>query len=149
MLFAVSVLSNGTQHASVCEAPAQHAAESIADLFIGGVRFFVQSRFRGQDYSTEAEAALGSAFFDKCLLNWVWLLGSSKSLECGDFMSSDGAHRHYARSHSFPVDNYCAGPALRQAATESRSAQSQFVIQDEKKGCLRVDRHRLLVPVHL
>jgi len=149
MLFAVSVLSNGSQHASVCEAPAQNAAESFADLFIGGVRVFIQSRFRGHDYSAEAEAALGSTFFDKCLLNWVWLLGSSKSLECGDFTPSNGAHRHYARSHSFPVDDHRAGPALRQAATESRSAQSQFVIQDEKKGRLRIDRHRVLVPVDL
>ena len=60
------------------ETTAQDASQSIPNLLIRGMRFYVEYGLRRQDQAAEAKPALGGSFLNKRLLNRVRLFRRAK-----------------------------------------------------------------------
>jgi hypothetical protein len=124
LLVGASILSDGSQHASVCEAAAQNAGESNTNLLVGCVRLCIQNGLCRQDYAAEAKPALGRSFLYEGLLNGMRLIGCAQSFESRDFPLAYCAHWHYTRPHYLTTDDDSARSALRHSAAESRASQT-------------------------
>src|ERR1700712_2440555 len=119
MLFCLRILSNGSQHTSMCEAAAQNTAESVTDLLIRCFRFYVKNALGCQDHPAEAKAALSRAFLNKRPLNWVRMLRCAKAFQRCYFSIPYSAHRHNTGSHHLTAHDHGAGSALSHSAAES------------------------------
>src|SRR5688572_5477681 len=71
-----------------------------------------------------------------------------QSFERRDF-AFDAGGRSHARPCRDTVDDYRAGSALSEPATESRAAQSEVIAQDIEQRSGWVDIHRVILPIHL
>src|SRR5215469_8360187 len=148
VLAPVGILSNGAHHAHVRKATTQHAAQRIPDLVVRSVWFRIQYTLRRQNHAAQAVAALCCSFLDKCLLDRMRLFRGSKPFERRDLRLTYRAHRSHAGSCHLSVYHHRARPALRHATTKARSAQFQFIVQDEQQRRLRIDCHGMLAAIH-
>jgi hypothetical protein len=133
----------------VRETATQDAPQSSPNLLIRGIRFYVEYGLGCQDHAAEAKTTLGSTFLNKGLLNWVRLLGRAQALQRGDFVLADYAYRQDTRPHHLAVHDYSAGSALSHATSESGSAQPKFIVQNKQQGRFRINRHGVLLTIHI
>jgi hypothetical protein len=115
----------------MCEAAAQNAPESVTDLLLRCFWVRVKNALGCQDYPADAKATLGRAFLKERLLNWVRMFRCAKAFQRCNFAFADRTHRHNAGPHDLPAHDHGAGSALSHSATESRSAQSKLVVENE------------------
>ena len=62
---------DGVEDAHVASAAAEVSGEAFLNLLHGGVRVLVEEMVGGEDHAWSTDAALGSAFFEKTLLDGV------------------------------------------------------------------------------
>jgi len=70
-----SDLLDGLYYREITGAPAEIAIHVSNDLFAGWPRIFIEQRFRGQNHSRGAEAALKREVIEKRLLQRMQFLG--------------------------------------------------------------------------
>ena len=146
----LGIFANGAQHAGVGEAAAQHAAERDADIVVGSLGLAVEDSLGGEDYATQTKAALGCAFFDKCLLNrdaGVPGVPRPSSVVISGFAHC--ARRASRRSGHLAADDNGAGATLRHPATEPGSTQAQIVVEDKQERRFRINRDGMLMTVYI
>jgi hypothetical protein len=133
----------------VRETATQDTPESIPNLLIGGIRFYVEYGLRRQDHATEAKTTLGGPLLNKGLLYGVRLFRSAQARERRDFVLTDATYRHDTRPHDFAAHDYGAGSALRHATSESGSAQPKLVAQNKQQRRFWINRHDVRVTIHM
>jgi hypothetical protein len=133
----------------VGETATQDAPQSIPNLLIRGIRFYVEYGLRRQNHAAEAKPALGSSFLNKRSLNWVRLFRCAQTLQRRDFVLADSAYGHDTRPHGLAAHDYSAGSALSHATTESGSAQPKLVVQNKQQGRFWINRHHVLLTIHI
>jgi hypothetical protein len=133
----------------VRETATQNAAQGLPNLLIRSIWFFVESGLCRQDHATQAKPALGGSFLNKRLLDWVRLFKGAQALQSRNFILTNCTHRHHTRPHDLAAHDYCAGSALSHATSESRSAQSELVIQNKQQGRFWINRHEVLPTIHI
>jgi hypothetical protein len=133
----------------VRETATQDAPQSIPNLLIRGIRFYVEHGFRRQDHATEAKTALGGTLLNKGLLNWVGLFGRAQALQRRDFVLTDYAYWHDTRAHDLAAHDYSAGSALSHATSESGSAQPKLIVQNKQQRGLRINHHDVPLTIHI
>jgi hypothetical protein len=109
------------------EASAQNAFESRAHLLVRSIGLGIQNGFRGQDDTAQAKPALGRAFVDESLLQWMKFLRGSEPLQRGDFILPDSAYRHNAGAHNPAAHNHRAGSALGHTTAKLGPAEAEFI----------------------
>jgi hypothetical protein len=109
----------------------------------------IEERLRGHDHAVDAVAALHGLFVDERLLQRVGLVHAAEPFERGDRAALDGGDRQHARTHGRAVQMDRARAALRKAATELRSVQSQLVTQHVQQHRVGFGLHRMLLAVYL
>lgn len=115
------------------EATAQYASKRFPNLLVGGIRFFVQHGFGGEDYAAETKPALSSALIDKGLLNRMRFLRSAEAFQGGNFVLANGAYREHAGARGLAVQDDRASSALGQAASELWTVQSKLIGKNEEQ----------------
>lgn len=121
------------------ETAAENARKRFANFLIGGFWFFIEQRFRRQNYPAKTEAALCSLFIDESLLNRMRLFRCTQTFERDDLLWPHRAHWHYARATNLPLDENRASSTLGEAAAEFRSSQMQFVAEHVQERSFRID----------
>jgi hypothetical protein len=132
----------------VSEAAAQHPAQGFTDFLIRCMRLSVEDRLRGEDYSTEAKAALGGALVNECLLERVRLLCCAETFERRNLVLADRTHRHHTRTHDVVAHNYCACSALSHPTSELRTPQSKLITQDKQQWRCRIYVQSVKMPIY-
>jgi hypothetical protein len=117
----------------VGETTAQDASQSIPNLLIRGIRFYVEYGLRRQDHVAKAKPALGGSFLNLTLAESGEAFQACQALLRRDFVLTDRAYRHNTRPHDLAADDYSAGCALRHATSESGSAQLKLVVQNKQQ----------------
>ena len=102
------------------------------------------------DHAVDAVAALHGLFLDEGFLQRVWTCLRAQPFERDDLAAVDRGEGRYARAHRIAVDVDGAGPALAEAAAESRSMQAELVPQNiEQRRIGIIDRDRHVLAVHV
>ena len=91
----------------------------VPHLLICRAGIFVQQCLGSQNLAVQAISALERLFFDKCLLDWMRILGGSQPFQRNDLSADDLRYGHYARPDCTVINQHGACAALPEAAPES------------------------------
>src|SRR3569833_2773717 len=118
-------------HAVVCTAAADVCYGHV-DLRVRGIGLAVEERHGRENHTRLAVAALGHALGDPGALDGVTLV-LREPLDRDNRLSGHGAHRNHAAAYGLAVEQYRAGPAASQAATELRPGELERIAQSPQQ----------------
>src|SRR5215217_8660370 len=123
-------------------AAAEIGGKRRAHVVLLRLRVALKQIGRGHDHPVDAIAALCRLLLDKGGLQRVRLLPRAETLDGGDLVLIEEPDRHHAGAHGRAVDEYRAGAALRQPATELGTVKFEIVAEHVKQRRIRLSVDR-------
>src|SRR5208283_3142192 len=131
---------NGPDDSLVSAASTQVLFHALNDVRFGQNGLFQQQTVSGKDHAGSAIAALKCVMFDKGFLKGMKAPIFCQSLDGQHFFALNISHGNLARSNSFLIQEYGAGPTSAYSTAGFRSCQSQVGPQHPQKRALFVYR---------
>ncbi len=140
---------NRRHDSRICGAPAEDVRHGLLNLAVACAWIPVEECLGSHDDAVDAEAALHCLFVDEGLLDWMRLVDRAETLESVDFgLRRDGFDGCDTRTYGLTIDDYSAGAALPQAASEFWPAQGKIVAEDVEQWCAWIGSNLMALTVH-
>ena len=120
---------DGVDDLGVAGAAAEVAGDRLADVLVDRRAALVEIGAGRHEHARRADAALGAAVLQECLLERVQATGRREALDRQDRLALDLRQRHQAAVDDLTVDQHRAGAALALAAALLGAGQTEVLAQ--------------------